>query len=110
MRNLAFCNQLQHFSTLILTLSQKCCNWFATAISHTTLEPTQLAEKFVTVEIATAFRIKFQKCISDKKSPPPAFNYCLIKSVTEVESKDSLDDVILVSVSEPTQAKGEQEN
>ena len=49
------------------------------------------------------------------KSPSPASNSCLIKSeekfVTEVESKDPLDDVIFVSVSKPTEEQVEdQEN
>lgn len=57
-----YCN---HYITSEMRVNinvEKCCNWFATAdFSQGTLEPTQLAEKFVTVEIATAFRIKISE-------------------------------------------------
>ena len=103
-----------HYITSDMTVkinakNEKSCNWFTTAdFSEGTPEPEQLAAKFKTVEIAAEFVEKFQKCISDMKSPP-AFNSCPNKSdqksVTEVKSKpaDSSDDVILVSVSEPTE-------
>ena len=104
-----------HYITSEMTVkinakNERTCNWFTTAdFSEGTPEPEQLAAKFKTIEIATEFMEKFQKCVSDMKSPPaPALNPCPIKSdqksTTEVKSKitDTSDDVIIVSVSEPT--------
>ena len=102
-----------HYITSDMTVrinakNEKSCNWFTTAdFSEGTPEPEQLAAKFKTVEIAAEFVEKFQKCIADMKSPP-SLKPCSIDSTAKHKSTtskmtDSSDDVIILSVSEPTE-------
>ncbi|KAI6654789.1 E3 SUMO-protein ligase RanBP2 [Oopsacas minuta] len=92
--------------------NEKICNWFTTAdYSEETPQPQQLAARFKTVEIAAEFIEMFQKCLTEiKTAPSPKLHSPYTESkpkppVIDPKSEPSkeLDDVIIISVSQPTE-------